>query len=99
MDGNKKIKIYENGQPNPKIIFKFVEEILEEGFASSDLELSTWLKDKLKEQGLFIKKIYAYGNRMQYIIEIASKKVKYYGNESNYIVTKLIENRQKKFKN
>jgi len=99
MDGNKKIKIYENGQPNPKIIFKFVEEILEEGFASSDLELSYWLKDKLKEQGLFIKKIYSYGNRMNYIIEIASKKIVYGGDYSDYIVNKLIQNRQKKFKN
>ena len=93
---DKKIKVYENGQPNPKIIFEFVREILEEGSAKSDAELSFWLKYKLEEQGLFIKKIFCYGNRMNYIIEIASKQIKYYGNESNYIVTKLMENRQKK---
>ena len=71
---DRKIKVYENGQPNARIVFKFVKEILEEGLVDSDLMLSTWLKEKLKEQGLFIKKVYAYGNRMNYIIEIASKK-------------------------
>ena len=93
---DKKIKVYENGEPNPQVIFSFIREILEEGLVSSDLALSTWLKDKLKEQGLFIKKVYCWGNRAQYTIEIASKKVVFWGNESNYIVTKLIQNRQKR---
>ena len=96
---DRKIKVYENGQPNARIVFKFVKEILEEGLVDSDLMLSTWLKEKLKEQGLFIKKVYAYGNRMNYIIEIASKKVKFFGDDSDYIVNKLIQNRQKKLKN
>ena len=96
---NKKIKIYENGKPNPQIIFNFVEEILEEWGASSDLELSYYLKEKLKQQGLFIKKVYSWGNRAQYTIEIASKKVKFYGDYSSYIVNKLIQNRQKESEN
>ena len=95
---NKKIKVYENGRPNPKVIFNFIEEILEELKVTSDAELSFWLKEKLKEQGLFIKKIYSWGNRAQYTIEIASKKVKFYGDYSSYIVNKLIQNRQKEQK-
>lgn len=42
---DKKIKVYENGQPNPQVIFSFIREILEEGLVSSDLGLSIWLID------------------------------------------------------